>query len=282
MYGLLAAAIWGGMYVVSKVVLEHIPPFTLLALRLLLGAGSLAVWLRLQGAWPQLAGRGLLQVLAIGVLGYGLSLGFQFLGTRLSTAANGSVITAATPAFVYLFALPLLGEKTSGRKLLALLLASLGVLAVIDPRQATLSPELWRGNLVLVAAALTWALFSVLVRRATRSLSALPFTLIALLGGLLFALPAAAIELGRESVGSLDIGVLAGVLYLGLVSTALAAYLWNRAFETLEAGTASLTFFAQPLVGVLLGALLLGEVLGPLFLLGALLILLGIWLAARS
>ena len=278
--GLLAATIWGGLYVVSKVVLEVIPPFALLSLRLLLGAAALGLWLAGRGGLPHLRRGQWLALLGVGALGYGFSLGLQFWGTQLSTASNGAVVTAATPAFVYLFAAPLLGERIRARRWLALAVSTLGVLAVVAPGRAAFAPELWRGNLVLVAAALTWALYSVLVRRATREIAALPFTFVALLGGLLVALPLGAWELAGSLPGSLSAGIVAGVLYLGLVSTALGAYLWNVAFERLEAGRAALTFFAQPLVGAGLGALLLGETLTPLFLLGGALILLGIYLAA--
>lgn len=282
LFGLAAAAIWGGMYVVSKVVLDVIPPFTLLSLRLLLGTVALGAWLAFRRTFPRLTRAQWLQLLAVGLLGYGISLGFQLSGTKLSTAANGAVITAATPAFVYLFALLFLGERVSGRRLLALLLSTIGVLLIVDPRHAQLNPNLLLGNLLLVGAAVTWALYSVLVRRATKEIDTLSFTFVAFLGGLLVAIPAAAWELRAETLGVIDFGTLASTLYLGVISTAVAAYLWNRAFELLEAGVASLTFFAQPLVGAGLGALLLGERLTPLFLAGAFLILLCLWLAARE
>jgi drug/metabolite transporter (DMT)-like permease len=279
--GLAASAIWGGMYVISKVVLAVIPPFSLLSLRLLLGCLTLAAWLAWKRQLPRLPGRQWVQVLGVGFIGYGLSLGMQFAGTRLSTAANGAVVTAATPAFVFLFAYLILGEKISQWALVALGLSSLGVLAVIDPSQAQLSPQLWRGNLILVGAAITWGLYSVLVRRSTRQLAALPFTLVALLGGLILALPIAALELSRAPMLSFSAGLIGGVLYLGLVATALAAFLWNWTFEHLEAGLASLTFFAQPLVGAALGAVFLGERLTPLFLVGASLILFALWVGSR-
>ena len=279
--GLGAAAIWGGMYVVSKVVLEVIPPFSLVTLRLLLGIAVLWVLIARQGgtgfSWKQK-----MQAAAVGWVGYGVSLGLQFVGTRLSTASNGALVTSATPAFVLLFAAWLLGERITRRRLLALAFATLGVLAVIDPRTAQLSPDLFWGNLSLVGAAITWALYSVLVGKATRALAVLPATMIFFFGGLVVSIPAAAIELQSMPVGQITLGVAVGVLYLGVISTALAMYLWNRAFATLEAGVASLTFFAQPVVGAGLGALFLGEQLSLLFLLGGALIGLGLWLAARG
>jgi drug/metabolite transporter (DMT)-like permease len=56
--------------------------------------------------------------------------------------------------------------------------------------------------------------------------------------------------------------------------------LWNMAYQRLEAGVAGLTFFAQPIVGAGLGVLLLGERISGPFIIGAFLILLGIYLAA--
>src|SRR5258706_15195791 len=186
--GLGAASIWGGMYVVSKVVLEIIPPFTLVAMRLLLGIITLAIVIVLRGGLKITRTR-LLQVFGVGFVGYGVSLRLQFLGTKLSTAANGSLVTSATPAFVLLFAWILLSERITIRKFMALLLATLGVVAVIDPRTAQLNPELFLGNIFLIGAAVTWALYSVLVRKVTKDLNVLPFSLISFFVGLAIFFP---------------------------------------------------------------------------------------------
>jgi drug/metabolite transporter (DMT)-like permease len=279
--GLGAASIWGGMYVVSKVVLEIIPPFSLVTLRLLLGALTLAILLQMRG-FPKLTHRQVLQILGVGFIGYGISLSLQFLGTKLSTAANGSLVTSATPAFVLIFAWRYLKENITWLRLIALALATLGVVAVIDPRSAQMNPELFLGNLLLIGAAVTWALYSVLVRKTTQHLDVLPFSLIAFLGGLPVTLPAGAWEWKTLGIGEITIAVVGGVLFLGVISTALAMVLWNTAFAYVDASLASLTFFAQPVVGTLLGWLLLGEQITPLFLLGGLLIGLGLIISSRE
>ena len=279
--GLGAASIWGGMYVVSKVVLDVIPPFTLVTLRLVLGAATLVVIL-MMGGFPKLSKSQIYQVLGVGFIGYGVSLSLQFLGTKLSTAANGSLVTSATPAFVLLFAWWLLGERITPRRFLALFVATLGVLAVIDPRSAQLEPDLFLGNLFLIGAAVTWALYSVLVRKVTQNADVLLFSLIAFLGGLPVSVPAAAWELTATRIGEITPGVVGGVLFLGIMSTALAMVLWNTAFAYVDANAASLTFFAQPVVGTLLGWLFLGEQVTPLFLLGGSLIGLGLVISSRE
>jgi drug/metabolite transporter (DMT)-like permease len=153
---------------------------------------------------------------------------------------------------------------------------------VIDPRSAQLNPELFVGNLLLIGAAITWALYSVLVRKVTQNLDVLPFSLIAFIGGLPFSLPAGAWELNSMGMGEISLGVVGGVLFLGIISTALAMVLWNTAFAFVDASLASLTFFAQPVVGIFLGWLFLGERITPLFLLGGLLIAFGLFISSRE
>ena len=279
--GVAASAIWGGMYVVSKVVMEVIPPFTLLTLRLVLG--TLTLWIiTLFTSGIGFTRKQLLQVLGVGWVGYGVSLGFQFVGTKLSTASNGALVTSSTPAFVILFAAVILREQITRRKLLALAVSTLGVLAVIDPRSAKISPDFFWGNLSLVAAAITWALYSVLIRKVTRSLDTLRVSLVAFWGGMLVTIPAGWWEISRLGIGEITPGIVWGILFLGIISTALAMYLWNTAFATLEAGVASLTLFAQPVVGAGLAAIFLEEHLNTAFLIGGVLICLGLWLAASE
>ncbi len=279
--GLSAAAIWGGMYVVSKVVLNVVPPFTLITSRLLLG--SLTLWLViLSRGGLHVSRRHFWQVFGVGAIGYGVSLGFQFIGTKLSTAANGSLVTSATPAFILLFASLILKERVTPRRIAALLISTIGVIAVIDPRTARLEPGLFMGNLALLAAALTWALYSVLVRLVTRQLDVLAVSLIAFLGGFPITVPAGFWEVRNIGIGAITPGVIAGILFLGIIATALAMALWNNSFALLDANVASLTFFAQPVVGTLLGWLFLHETITPLFVLGGLLIAVGLVIASRE
>ena len=279
--GLTAAAIWGGMYVVSKVVMQVIPPFSLIVLRLALGILTLAIIVILRKSW-KVTHRQFWGIFGVGMVGYGVSLGFQFVGTELSTAANGALVTSATPAFVLLFAALLLAEKITGRRLLALVIATAGVVAVIDPRNAIVSPNFFWGNICLVAAALTWALYSVLIRKVTQETDVLTTTLIAFIGGLPVCLPLSGWEVATQGFQAVSLGVVGGILFLGIVSTALAMVLWNNAFAVLDAGVASLTFFAQPVVGTLLSVLFLNDRITPLFVIGGVLIGVALLIASKA
>jgi len=279
--GLIAASIWGGMYVVSKVVLEVIPPFTLLSIRLILGALVLGTLVLLRGK-VHITAEQLRDSFLVGIVGYGISLAFQFVGTKLSTASNGALVTSATPAFVLLFAPFLLKEKTTRRGLVALVVSSLGVMAVIDPRTANFASSLFVGNLSLIAAALTWALYSVLVRKVSHSIDLLTSSTIMLVGGIPSSVLFAFFEINKHGIGEVSSGIIWGILFLGIVSTALAMFLWNFSFAKLPAATASLTFFAQPVVGTLLGWFFLGEKITSLFIVGGLLIGMGLIVASTE
>jgi drug/metabolite transporter (DMT)-like permease len=266
------------MYVVSDVVLETVPPFTLLLIRLLLGIlvwGGVLLARRIPIDWRRMG-----PVLMTGFVGYGVSLGLQFVGTRLSTAANGALITTTTPVFVALFGYALLGERLTMRRLAALGLALLGVLLVIDPGTARLTSATTLGDLALLGAGATWGLYSVLVRRdADRGVGLAEMNFVLLIGGLGLVVP---LGLTENSVGlaiAWTPGLVLGVLYLGVVSTAIAMLLWNYAFARLPASTAGLAFFAQPLVGAALSVWLLGETLGLAFLIGGVLICAGVLIA---
>lgn len=280
--GLTAASIWGGMYVVSKIVLEVIPPFALLTIRLVMGTLTLGIVIYFRKNKTAITKELFWKSLLVGFVGYGISLGFQLSGTNLSTASNGSLVTSATPAFVLLFAPFLLGERATPRRMIALLISTLGVLAVIDPRNAELSPSLFWGNISLLAAALTWALYSVLVRKFSNSADLLTSGMIMLLGGLPSSIAFGIWEINTQGIGEITIGIIGGLLFLGIISTAFAIILWNYAFAELPASVASLTFFAQPVVGTLLGWFFLAEKITPLFLAGGLLIGFGILIATRE
>lgn len=274
---LIATSIWGGMYVVSDAVLDVIPPATFVLIRYLVALPVLLIWLRAR------RDRGIARsdwgaVAVTAFIGFGVSLLAQFAGTKLSTAAAGALITSATPAFIVLFAWWLLREQATGRQWLGLVLATIGVLIVSllgDQPATDQAADPLLGNLLLIVAAVSWALYSVRVRIHTRTYSALAVTLAVTAFGVPIVAPVAAVELQTQTIGLMTLPVILGVLYVGVGSTAIAFYLWNKAFELMEAASVSLFFFAQPVVGTLLSAIFRGQQLGASFFAGGALILIG-------
>lgn len=281
LYLTAAASIWGGMYVASKYVLDYIPPFTLLVMRLAIAGVILGLVMAFTGEW-RVARKDWLLLASLGLVGFTFSLGFQFWGTKLSTAHNGGLITSASPALITLFAVWLLKERMTWPNLVALGLASVGVLAVVGPEAgAEAGSLLWLGNLFLLGAALTWALYTVMGKIAAQRYPSLTVAAYATFSGLLCTMPlAVATEWRHVSLIGLPPMVWWGVAYVGILSTAVAFYFWVKGFSLVDASAGSLFFFAQPLVAAFLGWLLLGETLHWYFFVGAALIFAGLVFAA--
>jgi drug/metabolite transporter (DMT)-like permease len=281
---LTATSIWGGMYVVSDAVLDVVPPATLVLMRYVIALPVLiaAVLLTRDRGIPR---HELGRVALASFVGFGVSLLAQFAGTKLSTAAAGALITSATPAFIVVFAWLLLREAASGRQWIGLGLATVGVLIVSLAGDQPVTDEATNpvlGNMLLIVAAVSWALYSVLVKILTQKSSALAVTMAITALGIPIVAPVAAIELQTQTIGIITPAVLAGILYIGIGSTAIAFFLWNKSFELLDAASASLFFFAQPVVGTLLSAIFRRQQLGASFFIGGALILIGALLGMLS
>ncbi|WP_336746960.1 DMT family transporter [Bacillus cereus] len=271
----LAASIWGGMYVVSKYVLDFIPPLTLVWLRFIIAFvvlyGILKLAEKKQKKKVTIRKKDWLLFAWIGFIGYFISITCQFIGTKLSDAHTGSLVTSATPAFMVIFAALILKEKLTARRLLSIIIATIGVIIVIGWDIEIGSYFI--GTIILVGAAITWALLSIYVKIASIQFSSLVITTYAIFFSLFFITPFMIWELQAASIGTVNTYVILGVLYLGIVSTAGAFFLWNKGLELLDASIGSLFFFFQPIVGSLLGWLLLNETLNSNFFIGGILII---------
>ncbi len=273
----LATAIWGGVYVVSRVVLREIPPVPLVEIRLGLTILALLPFYRPLALRPTLGDYAV--ALVSGTLGFALSLVAQFYGTFWSSAHVASLVTSSSPAFIALLALPVLGERLRGAQIWAIALALGGAVVVMAPGAGGGATP--RGVLMLVLAAVTWAVYTVLNRRLGRRQGLWFITVTTTSFGFLALIPAsgAILSLPWSHYG---VGLYLGIAYIGFVSTAIAMYLWNYGFTQMPAATASLFLFVQPIVGTVLGVLALGERLSPWLWPGALLIMAGVVLALRN
>lgn len=276
----MAASIWGGMYVVSKYVLDFIPPFTLVWLRYVFAFVFLFIILKIvqvkQKKYVKIMKRDWLLFAWIGFIGYFLSIALQFLGTKLTSAHTGALITSATPAFMVIFAKIILKERITLRKVIAMTFATIGVFIVVG-WDAQIGSYFW-GSMILVGAAITWALLSVYVKVAAKRFPPLVITTYAIMFALLFTTPIFVWEIQFTPILHMDYYVALGVMYLSIIATAGAFFLWNKGLELMDAGVGSLFFFFQPIVGAFLGWLLLKEEMNSSFYVGGSFILFGVFI----
>jgi len=275
LYLILASSIWGGMYVVVKVVVSVIPPLELVWMRYLVAiVALLIIGLITRQKW-RIEKRYFLIIIAIGIIGNAISIVAQETGTMLSTAQMGAIITSSTPAFMVVFARLILKEQMTLKKGISVLLATIGVLLIVGIGDINMSSTL--GGIALFIAALTWALMSVLVKRLPSDYSQIVVTTYSILVALIVLTPFVLPRLDEINISQLtDPTIWGGLLYLGIVSTACGFLLWNRGLQMLNASSGGIFFFFQPLVGTLLGWLILGETIGVTFWIGSILILTGV------
>jgi drug/metabolite transporter (DMT)-like permease len=286
---LLAACLWGGMYVVSRASFDAIPPITLGLLRVVIGGLTLWLVLRLTA---RRAGQAAVAPHAPGdhwrflLLGGTLAATIitQFWGTALASAHDGALLTTITPVFVVPIAWVVLGERPGWRVVVGTGLALAGVMIVVaanvDSSGSASSGSSLLGDGLLLVSALCWALFTVLGAPVVRRRSALVASTYATLWCMLLLLPFVPVELAQRPIGTLTTTLVLAVLYLGWGATSLAWFLWYKGVEHLDAAVAAVFFFAQPLVGGLLSALFLHETLSLGFWIGGLVLAGGILLAS--
>lgn len=130
------------------------------------------------------------------------------------------------------------------------------------------------GGILLLIAALTWALMSVLLKRVPT------YTILA---AIMILTPFVWVNVDEVHFSQRTHSTIwGGLLYLGIISTACAFILWNRGLQMLNALSGGLFFFFQPVVGTLLGWLSLGESIGGTFWVGSILIVIGVLLVIRK
>lgn len=217
----------------------------------------------------------------IGLTGNTISIVTQEIGTMLSTAQMGAIITSTTPAFMVLFARIILKEKITFKKALSIILATIGVCIIVGNAHINSSNQL--GAVSLLIAALTWSLMSVLIKRVPGQYSQIVVTTYAILVSIILLTPFTINRLDKlDFQAMMHPTIWGGLLYLGVISTACAFLLWNRGLQMLNASSGGLFFFFQPIVGTFLGWLLLGEQIGLPFWIGTILIFIGVIFVIRE
>ncbi|AEH37510.1 DMT family transporter [Halopiger xanaduensis] len=286
---LAAAVLWGGLYVVSMWGFESIPPVTLAFLRIAVGAAALLLVVRVRYPRRRFARRDLLGFVALGAV-ITASMTTQFLGTAMTTASQGSLITVLTPIFTILLGVTMLGERLTGRLVAGIVGALAGTVLVLTGQYdlSTLAggstPTIGIGMLLIASA--TWALYTVRGKPLIDRYSALETATYSTLAAvpMLAALVPLEVALTDASLRAIEPtpALVAAVLYLGVLGTAAAWYLWYKGMEYVDASVISAFFFAQPVVGGLLGATVLGEPLGPRFVLGGLVMAAGVYVVSTA
>jgi len=283
--GLLYLAItsvgWGFNWPVTKYLLSELPPLTLRGATGVIGAALLALLAVMRGQslkvpreiWPRLILAGVLNVTAWMVL-----MGLGLLWLRASEAA---LIAYTMPVWASLLAWPVLGERPTVLRTLALVMAFAGLAAIMGGNGLDASMAKLPGILMVLGGSICFALGTVLAKKLPIALP--PFSAAAWqigIGCVSILIAGLAIETSHvESVTPLGWALL---FYSTVIQFCVAYVAWFAALARLKASVAAIGTMAVPVIGVVASAFALGEPLGPGQIVALIFTLAGVALATRS
>lgn len=260
----LSAACWGLATVMTKDVLGHIPPMTLLAIQLT--ASISVLWiavlvLRLRIDFDRPTRRASLS----GLLEPGLAYTVGIVGLLLTTASNASLIGTAEPLFILLLAWLLLGEPVSARLIVLAFTAALGIGLVMLPDVRGGGQGSLIGDLLIALGTLFAAFYVIATRKLVAKLNPLSLSALQQSVGLVWTLGvlALALVLGLATIGlnGLSSGVLLLAALSGIVQYALAFWFYLFALQRLQANIAGFYLALIPVFGIGAASVFLGETL---------------------
>ncbi|OHD13242.1 MAG: hypothetical protein A2Z96_04530 [Spirochaetes bacterium GWB1_48_6] len=277
----VATCAWATNIILGRYLRGQIGPLTLTAARSIVATVVFALILRKRPATERKAGADLKLLSAMALAGVVLFAPTLYLGLRFTTAINGTFINALGPLLTAGFAAWLIKEPFSVRQVIGAVsaLAGVGVLVSGGFSSSAGKPLVNPGDLLIVLAAVLWALYSIAVKKVVSHRSPVSATALSMYIGLPFLLVAAVVESSITPV-TWSPGLLGIIVYLGLIPAALGFLSWNAGIKYLGAGGAMVFYNTLPLYGTLFGFLFLGETLGPTHLAGGALILAGGLVAA--
>lgn len=223
--------------------------------------------------WPKVFGLGLLFFGAFPVL-FNSSLIF-------TTAARGALALSTLPVLTMVVAAALAVEPLSKRKVCGVFVAMGGVAMALLSGLATSPPGAWRGDLLMVGAALCMAFYSIWSKPVIRRSGPIRFTTMAMGVGALFLIVLSALRGGFASVAGFGMSQWLAIAYLGIFGSALTFFLWAFALGRTTPTKVAVSVTVNPLTASLVGALLLGEPVRWNTIAGLLLVFLGIWIATK-
>ncbi|OXM82750.1 DMT family transporter [Paenibacillus rigui] len=283
---IIATCIWGGNFVAGKVLVSHMPPITLAALRWCIAFAGLALFygkeaLRLRSKvrkhWKMISFLSITGVAGFNTLTY---VAVQYTGS-----INASLMNSATPIMVVVLSWVMLKERLAWRAIPGIVVSMAGVAWIIGrgSMDALLSLSFNKGDLWMLLAVLCWAMYSVGMKRAAGLFPASPFLLVQVGFALVLMIPLSAMELftvGKPVEWSFPVA--AGLLYIGLFASIVAFLSWNRAIEL--AGPQRCAGFLNfiPMFSTIFAMSFTGERFHLYHLLGIVFIVAGVYFTQRT
>jgi len=280
---IIAHLIWGANFVVAKITLQEFPPMTLALLRFAFASLFLAPFFFAESKKIKINEVHLPKLVAIGVLIITLNITFFFEGIKRTTAINASILTLTIPMLSVLLGWWFLKEKVYLINLLGIGLGLIGALIILGLPEilaGSFSTQILLGNFLIILSSICWVIGAVIARQILKIYPSLIVTAIAfMVGTLTFFIPAA-LEYMQNPAFFEDVTVLGflGLIYMTLLSSISAYFLFEWGLSKTSVIVADLFQYIEPAIATILAILILGEIISESFLIGASLIVGGVFL----
>ena len=281
-YAMFTILVWGSCFVLTKELLKAYTAIQIIPLRMALAYVTLWV---LRPKTLKLPRKDELMLILVGVTGGTLYFFLQNTALTYTYAANVSILVALAPILTVILAqlFSRSGERLGKFVYIGAVVALAGVVLVVLNGQMTfhLSPK---GDLLALATAFMWAVYSILVKKYTEQYDNFIITRRVMLWGFLTSVPLMLLTDGMPDLHPLFTtpSILLSWLFLGVFGNAVCFAIWNIAFQRLGVVVTNNYLYASPFVTLAVGYLLLHEQITLMSVIGAVLITAGVVVALKK
>ncbi|SYZ73476.1 conserved membrane hypothetical protein [Candidatus Zixiibacteriota bacterium] len=263
-------------YPVAKWGLNQIDPFVYAFLRFTICAGIYIVILGLRRNNVKIPARDRLRIFVVGILLIPMNQLIFLVGQSMTTAGHGALLFATTPLFIFVLAVIFLGEKISIRKVTGIIIALIGVYIVMAGGKIRFGTEHLYGDLLLVISVLSWATGTIVGIPLARQYGALRATGLALVYGAMVYFPFGLYRAWNAELGHLPWQVWISVLYMAVMISILAYFLWYWVLKYMEASRVAIIQNIQPIIASAVAAMMLSEPITQSLIIGGIVVIGGV------
>ena len=278
---LFAVIVWGGSFVATKVALRYAVPITIVWLRFAMGVVILGVIVKLRGQFSMPKGKDWGYFALLGFLGITFHQWLQSTGLVTAQATTTGWIVASTPIFMALLGLLFLREGLRWNQAIGIILATFGVLVVITKGDfSTLGHGGFgtRGDILVLLSAPNWAVFSTLSRSGLKRHPATRMMFFVMTFGWLFTSLLFFTTSSLEPIATIPTDGWIAITFLGVICSGIAYIFWYDALQALPVAQTGAFLYIEPVVTVIVAAIVISEPVILASFLGGLTILLGVWM----
>ena len=280
---ILSLVIWGGTSVVGKLTVSQFPVYSTLFLRFCLASLCLIPFYLFdhhRAALRKTPKRKIHWLILLSFVGISLQIGLFFIGITQASVMDANIISALVPLLIAACGWVLLKEKFQASALIGMTIATVGVTVALTSNTVQ-THHSWWGNLAIFGSVISSVVYAIGSKKLAHDFCPLAITTTSFLVGMLSFAPLAAWEYisTPNLFSSFTSQTFWGIAYLGIISSVVAYWLYQWSLDYVSATDVGTFSFMQPLAGIILAMLVIGESLTWGYLIGGGLTLIGITLA---